>query len=324
MKYIITGGLGFIGSNIIKKIDNNYLIIDYVDDNKIHDNFVNMDIRDRNIEKYFNEEDIVIHLAGISSLPLCQSEPSRAFDINVSGTLNILEICRKKNIKKIIFASSSTVYENSKDFPLKEDEKELKPNLIYSISKLTCEKLCESFNYNYGMGINIVRFFNIYGGNQNTLRKNPPLTAYIMKCIHQNTQPDLQYDGTQKRDYLYIDDLVDLILKLSNSDVYGEIFNACSGESYSVNKILDIIKDEMKSDIQPSYSINLWDKHKDITTGSNKIKEEIVLKEIKKFTIGDNTKAKKIFDWEPKISLKEGLKILVEDFKENMKKNETN
>tara|TARA_R110002110_G_scaffold274710_1_gene489943 strand:- start:222 stop:746 length:525 start_codon:yes stop_codon:yes gene_type:complete len=172
------------------------------------------------------------------------------------------------------------------------------------------------------MGINIIRFFNIYGGNQNTIRKNPPLTAYIMKCIHQNTQPNLQYDGTQERDYLYIYDLVDLILKLSYSDIYGEIFNACSGESYSVNEILDIIKYEMNSDTQPEYSLNLWDKHKDITSGFNKIKEEVVLKEIKKFTLGDNTKAKKILDWKPKVSLKEGLKLLVEDFKENMKKNE--
>ena len=321
MKYIITGGLGFIGSNIIKKIKKikkNYLIIDYIEDNKHHDNFININIRDKNIEKYFDEGDIVIHLAGISSLPLCQSDPSTAFDINVSGTLNILEICRRKKIKKIIFASSSTVYENTKNFPSKEEDEELNPNLIYSISKLTCENLCKSFNHNYGMGINIIRFFNIYGGNQNIIRKNPPLTAYIMKCMHQGISPILQYDGSQRRDYLYIDDLVELILKLSDSEVYGEIFNACSGKSYSVNEILKIIKKEMETNINPEYSLNLWDKHETIISGNNPIKKEIILKEIKKFTLGDNKKAKEILGWEPKITLEKGLKILVENFKKKI------
>lgn len=323
MKYIITGGLGFIGSNIIKKLKDDYLIIDYVENCNDQRNFINMDIRNKNIEKYFDKDDIIIHLAGISSLPLCQSEPSMAFDINVSGTLNVLEICRRKDIKKIIFASSSTVYENSKNFPSKEDDSDLEPNLIYSISKLTCENLCRSFNYNYNMGINIIRFFNIYGGNQNLIRKNPPLTAYIMKCIQKNESPCLQYDGTQMRDYLYIDDLVDLILKLSTSEVYGEIFNACSGKSYSVNEILNIIKQEMKSNIEPNYSLNLWNKHKNIVSGSKRIREDVILKEIKKFTLGNNTKAKEILNWEPKISLEDGLKLLVRDFKENIKKNES-
>ena len=146
MKYIITGGLGFIGSHLSELLINNYCnnyynnygnnynnlliidnyysgIIDNISEsirNKI--TIIKDDIRNLEISKYFDEGDIVIHLAAISSLPECQSNPVMAYDINVNGTLNILEICRKKNVKKIIFASTSAVYENNINFPCKESD----------------------------------------------------------------------------------------------------------------------------------------------------------------------------------------------------------
>ena len=325
MKYIITGGLGFIGSNLYERLikeGEEVLIIDYMvsglkenikDLDETH--LVNMDIRDESLEKYFDEGDVVIHLAGISSLPRCQANPAKTFDINVSGTLNILEICRKKNVEKLIFASSSTLYENNTSFPLKEDDP-VNPTLLYSLSKYTCERLCHSYIHNYNMNINMIRFFNVYGGNQDDRRANPPLTAYIIKCLHENRVPGLQSDGEQKRDYIYIDDLIELIYLLLKSNLSGETFNGCSGTSVSVNEIFNYIQKEMGSNITPTYSLNLWDSHTAITSGKNSIKNEIIVKEVNKYTLGDYSKAKKLLNWEPKITVEMGLKKLVQKFYE--------
>ena len=213
MKYIITGGLGFIGSHLYPKLKKNnkkVLLIDNlysgITDNikdLDNDDFINMDIRNIEIEKYFNENDIVIHLAAISSLPECQSEPVLAFNINVLGTLNILEICRKKNIKKIIFASTSAIYENNEIFPVKEHHT-TNPSLIYSLSKHSCEQLCLSYIKNYNLDISIIRFFNVYGGNQDFRRDSPPLTSYILKCLLSNKSPLLHSNSDQGvYNYLY-------------------------------------------------------------------------------------------------------------------------
>lgn len=316
MKYIITGGLGFIGSHLIERLKEKKIInIDncYSSINNLE--YIKDDIRNKNIEKYFDEDDIVIHLAAISSLPECQNDPELAYDINVKGTVNILEIARKKKIKKIIFASTSAVYENTKNFPCKEEDN-INPLLIYSLTKKHCEDICLSYVKNYDMDINIIRFFNTYGGNQNYLRKSPPLTIYIVDKLLKNQIPILHSDGEQKRDYLYIEDLLDLIIKIIEKDnIKGEIFNACSGILVSVNQIYKIIKEILKSDIKPKYNEpeNFWIKYPDIKLKKEKIKEEVL-----KYTEGCNNKAKEILDWRPKITIEEGLDKMIKIFIQKM------
>lgn len=326
MKYIITGGLGFIGSHLYEKLihENKYNIL--LIDNQLSgttDNiknlkktdFVNMDIRDKNIEKYFEENDIVIHLAAISSLPTCQSNPVMAYDVNVSGTINVLEICRKKNIKKVLFASTSAIYENNENFPAKETDN-VDPTLIYSLSKYTCEKICNSYIFNYNMDISIIRFFNVYGGNQDFRRTSPPLTVYIMLNLLKNQSPILHSNGEQKRDYIYIDDLLDLIINVINLNTKGQIFNACSNNLISVNEIFELIQKEMKVDIKPTYTsaFNYWNKYTDIVKGNNPIKKEIIHREVNKFTLGDNSNAKRILNWSPKYNMKTGISKMVKVF----------
>ena len=356
MKYIITGGLGFIGSHL-----SDFLIKNYCSDNNTNTNtnnnnntntkdlliidncysgvldnitetvrnkitIIKDDIRNIEISKYFDEGDIVIHLAAISSLPECQSNPVMAYDVNVNGTLNILEICRKKNVKKIIFASTSAVYENNINFPCKENDI-VKPSLIYSMSKYNCEQLCLSYVKNYNMNISIIRFFNVYGGNQDYRRFSPPLTIYIFNELINNRQPILHSNGKQKRDYVYIDDLINLIMKIINyniqnnildnitgniSNISGEIFNACSGELVSVNEIYDIFKKELKSDIIPIYrdAMCFWNKYENIIYGNNPINNYIIEDEVNKFTLGDNTFTKSELNWTPKYSFIEGIKYI--------------
>jgi UDP-glucose 4-epimerase len=327
MKYIITGGLGFIGShlcefllktekrpeiliidNLYSGITNNISIFNF---DKIK--FINEDIRNKNIDTYFDEGDIVIHLAAISSLPECQSNPTFAYDVNVNGTLNILEICRKKNISKIIFASTSAVYENNIHFPVKENDI-VSPSLIYSLSKYTCEQLCLSYVKNYNMNICIIRFFNVFGGNQDYRRVSPPLTIYIINELYNNRIPLLHSVGEQQRDYVYIDDLIDLIIKtIESPSTKGDIFNACTGILVSVNEIYRLIKNEMNSNIIPHYTNaeNYWNKYDNIISGNNPINKKIIEEEVNKFTLGDNTYSKNKLEWNPKITMYMGIKKMI-------------
>jgi nucleoside-diphosphate-sugar epimerase len=335
MKYIITGGLGFIGSHLTELlINNNCNIVQNYNNVLIIDNYysgiidninesirnniiiVKDDIRNLEISKYFDEGDIVIHLAAISSLPECQSNPVIAYDINVNGTLNILEICRKKNVKKIIFASTSAVYENNINFPCKENDI-VNPSLIYSMSKYTCENLCLSYVKNFNMNISIIRFFNVYGGNQDYRRLSPPLTIYILNELTNNRQPILHSNGEQKRDYVYIDDLMDLILKViyNNNNLSGKIFNACTCELVSVNEIYNIFKKELNSDIIPIYrdATCFWNKYDNIISGNNPINNYIIEDEVNKFTLGDNTFTKNELNWIPKYKFIEGIQSIIKN-----------
>lgn len=335
MKYIITGGLGFIGSHLSELLINKYcnnnslnniLIIDnyysgIIDNIKesIRNNItiIKDDICNLEISNYFDEGDIVIHLAAISSLPECQSNPVMAYDVNVNGTLNILEISRKKNVKKIIFASTSAVYENNINFPCKENDI-VNPSLIYSMSKYTCENLCLSYVKNYNMNISIIRFFNVYGGNQDYRRISPPLTIYILNELSNNRQPILHSNGEQKRDYVYIDDLMDLILKVicnDDNNLSGKIFNACTCELVSVNDIYNIFKKELNSNIIPIYrdATCFWNKYDNIISGNNPINNYIIEDEVNKFTLGDNTFTKNELNWIPKYKFIEGIQSIIKN-----------
>jgi nucleoside-diphosphate-sugar epimerase len=327
-KYIITGGLGFIGSTLseflVEKekevliIDNEYsgVITNISEEFVSKITIVKDDIRNPEIEKYFNKNDIVIHLAAISSLPECQNNPDLAYDINVRGTINILEICRIKGINKCIFASTSAVYENNTEDAFCETLA-VNPTLIYSMTKKNCEDLCLSYVKNYNMDIRIIRFFNVYGGNQDYRRKSPPLTIYIINQLIHNLQPILHSTGKQKRDYIYIDDLLHLIYKIIETDnLKGCIMNACSNTLISVEEIFNTIAQELKSDIKPVYveSKKLWNGYNNLFNGHYKINENVIENEVNKITLGDNTFAKNKLNWDLKHTFKMGIKQLLHSF----------
>jgi len=336
MRYIITGGLGFIGSHfteyILDKYADSYVVI--IDNlySGIIDNLskhiqndtrlqiIKMDIRDSKLEEYILEDDIIIHLAAISSLPECQSNPLLAFDINVSGTINIMEIARVKNAKKVIFASTSAVYENNTSFPCKETDP-INPNLIYSLTKSTAESICLSYFKNYNIDVRIIRFFNIFGGNQDFRRQSPPLTIYIINELLNNRIPILHSDGTQKRDYLYIDDLLTLLDKIIHKEIiYYRVYNACAGTVYSVSEIYNMILSELKSYAIPQLNTEnpiyqdptlFWQKYSNLAVGKHCLNKNIIKDEVIKYTLGSNALATQEFNWYPNISMRDGLHKII-------------
>lgn len=325
-RILITGGAGFIGSelaNALEKLGHEVLLIDNLSggylDNLIQDNrtigkLYQTDIRSPESEALYKGIDYVFHFAAISSLPQCQESPAEALSVNVAATAQVLENCRRNNVQKVVFASTSAIYENNKITPFKETD-EVNPNLIYSLSKLNAEAICKSYIVNYGLPITTLRFFNVYGPNQNFRRKSPPLIGYIIRELINSRAPTLHSSGEQKRDYVYIDDVIDLALKcMTNNASDGKTFNLCSEETASVKDIFEIIAKKLDiTNINPIYkeSKNFWKSYSNLYTENYPLRSEIVEKEVNKYSLGTSALAKELLSWSPKTNLETGLGRIV-------------
>ena len=326
MKIVITGGAGFVGSQVgyyFHKLGHDVHLLDnmsygkednlYVDGSTFG-HFTKFDVRDPTLLSFFQNTDVVFHFAGIAPLPDCQINPTTAYDNNVVGTLNVLEACRKVGVPKVIFSSTSAVYENCTKFPLTEDRIDKEPNLVYSMSKRSCEWICHSYVENYEMDITTLRFFNVYGPHQDFKRKHPPLMGYITKTLLNNTLPVFYSTGNQQRDYVYIDDISSLITKvIEHPDSRGEVFNICSNKAYSVREIYELYRAEFPKSLEPTFmpSDKFWNKYPELFEGANALSKERVIKEVNKFSLGSFDKAKKLLGWEPKVQMEDGIRECV-------------
>lgn len=321
MNILITGGAGFIGSNLGSKLLTKGHAVRFLDNlshgykknltlSHTRSSFTKMDIRSRNITKVFADIDILFHFAAISSLPQCQNNPKEAYEVNVTGTANILEAARQNNIKRVIFSSTAGVYENERTFPTPELAT-VNPTLIYSLSKKHAEDLCRSYQQLYGMDIVILRFFNIYGPHMDTKRPNPPVVSYIIQCLLHKKQPILHSDGNQKRDMIYVDDVVKLCqLVLASSKVKNQTLNVGSGHAYTIQHIYDEIASQMdREPISPLYesSETLWNKYPALFVGKLPFQRKFVEKETNKATLASIRLAKKLLHWTPMINLHDGI-----------------
>lgn len=320
-KIVITGGAGFIGSQLGYKLhEEGYEVIlvddmsfgyedNLVIDGKRFGTFVKSDIRKKDIFDIFKGADTVFHFAGISALPVCQENPYYAIDVNVAGTANVLEASRLNNVRRVVFASTSAIYENNTQYPTREKDA-VEPHLIYSLSKFQSELLCKSYYKTYGLEVVVIRFFNVYGPHQDFQRLSPPLTSYIIKCFLKGEQPVLHSTGTQKRDYVYVDDLNRLnILCMTHPAAPGHIFNAASGKSYSVLEIYDALAGAFKTDIKPVFrpASKFWDKYPALFEGKKPFPVSLIEKEVNKFSLGDVANTKETIGWQAEIDLNEGM-----------------
>jgi nucleoside-diphosphate-sugar epimerase len=324
-KILITGGAGFIGSQLGYQLDqegHEVLLLDNMSygnldnlsiDGKFFGKFIGMDIRSEKIFGVMKNVDYVFHFAGIAPLPDCQSNPKEAIDVNVAGTVNVLDAARYNGVKRVIFSTTSAIYENNTSFPCKEDD-EVSPYLIYSNSKLQSEMLCRSYVKTYGLDVVMLRFFNVYGPHQDLQRKHPPLIGYIIRELYNNKQPILHSDGHQERDYVYAQDVIDLCkIVMTKKNISSEIFNVASSKTYSVRDIYKIISNYMKKDIEPIFNNAdvFWKKYPELYEGQLILKSEILTKEVNKYALGSNEKAKKL-GWLPQVDMIQGLQYSVD------------
>lgn len=326
MKALITGAAGFIGSQLAYKLWKEGYEVVLIDnfsygkednlifpDKDFRDEILRMDIRD-DLNELFktNNFDYVYNIAGIAPLPDCQSDPCEAVSVNVNGFVNILEMSRQYGVKTVVQASTNAMYENELAFPTSEKHF-TPPTLIYPNTKYCAERFAQSYADTYGMNVCCVRFANVYGPHIDCLRKQPPFVAYMIRELYYDRTPEFFSNGTQSRDYIYVDDLTDLLIKVQACEGFDAV-NCSSGRAYSVQQLYKIASDVMGKDIKAHYndSSKYWEKYPALYEGAYRIKDEILEHEVNKYSLCSNKHAYDVYDWQPKVSIENGLRKVIE------------
>ena len=307
MKVLVTGGAGFIGSNVADGLlEKNYEVV-IVDDlsNGRKENipeeakFYKCDIRDKKLYSMFKEEkpDIVIHNAAQLSVRISVENPLMDADINIMGGLNVIGACHRYNVDKIIFASSGgTVYGEQKYFPA-DEEHPTGPISPYGVAKLATEKYLYYFYKTYGLKYISLRYANIYGPRQDPYGEAGVVAIFSSKIL-EGKNPTINGDGLQTRDYVYVGDVVDINLKAIESDFTGPL-NVGTGREITVVELFNILKEVSgKDDIEEIH-------------GPPKEGEQRRSRLSYKL-------AKKALGWQPKVSIEEGLKLTYDWFRESL------
>lgn len=320
-KIVVTGAAGFIGSHLSRRLVAQGHDVHLIDDlshghlgNITHEGrvlgtFHQLDVRDVRVAEVFSDADAVFHLAAVSSLPMNQSNPRQAIDVNVSGTAHVLEMSRRRGVRRVIFASTSAIYENNTTFPCREDDP-VSPTLIYSLSKQQAELLCRAMCRTYGMDVVVTRYFNVYGPQQDLRRKSPAFVGYVIRELLNGRSPVLHSNGTQRRDYVHVDDVIAMNLMLMDSPcAAGQTYNIASGHAWSVLEMYAMIAKAVGTNISPQFrpATRFWDAYPELFEPPYPIADSQLIEEVDKFTLGSNTKAQTDLGWIPRISIEEGL-----------------
>lgn len=300
---LVTGGAGFIGSNIVEKLysmpvkkiivlDNLFAgkfsnISNFVGEKVI---FINGDIRDFDlVNKICSEVDIICHQAAWGSVPRSIIDPKSYHENNVTGFFNIIEAARLNGIKRIVYASSSSVYGDEPNLPKKEERigKQLAP---YGISKYIDEVYADIYHRCYGLEIMGLRYFNVFGPRQNPQGDYAAVIPKFINLMLNGKEIVINGDGSYSRDFTYIENVVDFNIKCmttKNTEAFGKAFNVACGFNYSLNDLVSILKKKINENAVIIYG----DKRKGDVPHS----------------LADISLGKRLLDYEPLILFEEGL-----------------
>ena len=294
MKILVTGGAGFIGSHIAEYLvqsGDDVTILDNLNTGKIENlskvnndiNFVNGDIREyKLLERLVSDSDGVFHEAALASVQQSLKMQDEYFDVNVSGTENILKLAKEYGFK-VVYASSSSVYGNPKQIPIKESDDRSTVN-PYAQTKLEAELLAEKYSE---MGVKVIglRYFNVFGKRQS--KEYAGVIKLFLDRIQQRKPPKINGDGLQTRDFVYIDDVVKANILAMDSDINYKFLNVGSGLPISILDLANLVIDASGLSLKPIYCPAL----------SGDIKT----------TQADLASIKKLLGWQPKTKLRDWL-----------------
>lgn len=302
MNILVTGGAGFIGSNIVDLlIDNGYdvIVVDNMSTGKKENinkkaRFYNIDITDDDLYKVFEDEkiDIVIHHAAQIDIQRSINDPVFDAKVNIVGTINLLECCIRYGIKKIVYASSAAVYGDPEYLGVDEEHK-VNPISYYGISKHTPEHYIKVYNELYGLKYTILRYANVYGIRQDPKGEGGVISIFIDKMLN-GERPVIFGDGNQTRDFIYVKDVAKAnLLALEKGD--NEIINISTNKATTINELVEIMNKFMEEPLKPIYK--------------EPRKGDILHSYL------DNKKAKDVLGWKPDYELEDGLKETIEYYK---------
>ncbi|MBP9742721.1 MAG: NAD-dependent epimerase/dehydratase family protein [Burkholderiales bacterium] len=331
MRILVTGVAGFVGSSISRSllacdasiqivgIDNlSYGYMERISDIKDNFQFIKLEVKDLPLRADLGRFDLIIHCAAIAPLPDNQANLYRSLEQNVALCGAVGDFCLKTGSENIIFFSSGAVYEMQKS-GFSSEQSEVCPKLMYPMSKFLAENFFASFSEVYGIKTVALRLFNLYGPQQDYFRKHPPLIGYLIKSALTNAPITIYASEKARRDYIYIDDLVNMIqLIYSKLPVIEKgkfiLVNVGSGVTYSVTNIISILEDVMGTKINYHRGIaaTFWDKYPELFNSVIPLPLNYVANEVEKNTAADITMAAEKFLWQPQVNLQDGLFNCVE------------
>lgn len=301
MKFVVTGGAGFIGSHITEELlKYNYHVT--VVDNLIEGSesniahirdkieFIKGDIRDKAVLKTaFNKADYVLHQGALRSVPKSFLAIQDYVDVNTVGTLNVLEIAKEMGVKRVVYASSSSVYGNSNRFPQKETDPP-EPISPYAITKLNNEHFGAIFSKNFGLFTVGLRYFNVFGPRQDPNSEYAAVIAIFCKRMKNGQSPIVHGSGDQSRDFTFVKDVVEANLAacFAPPEANGRLFNVSAGISISLLNVVQAINRIQGTKISPTFASR---RNGDVDK-----------------TCGSNASIHTICKWKPRWSFEDGLK----------------
>lgn len=298
--YLVTGGAGFIGSNIVEELlerGQKVRVLDNFSTGKRENilpfldkiELIEGDIRDyRVVREAVEGVDFILHQAALPSVPRSIKDPITTNEVNVSGTLNILDAALDAKLKRVVYASSSSIYGNSEVLPKRED---MPPNPLspYAVSKLAGEKYCQVFSQIYGLETVCFRYFNVFGPRQEPNSQYSAVIPKFIATMKKGERPVIYGDGKQSRDFTYVTNVVKAnILACKLDDVVGEVFNIACGERYSLIDLVNKLNEIFGSNIEPVFT--------------EPRKGEV------RHSMANIEKAEKLLGYDPSVDFDEGLR----------------
>jgi UDP-glucose 4-epimerase len=306
VKVLVTGGGGFIGSNLVRAL------AERGDDVRVLDNFStgnranladladDVEVVEGELRSYERVHaatrgvEVVFHQGALPSVPRSVQDPLTTGAVNVEGTLNVLLAARDEGIRRVVFASSSSVYGNSDELPRVETQNP-DPISPYGVSKLAAERYCVSFARVYPIETVALRYFNVFGPNQDPTSQYAAVVPRFVTAIAEERTVTVYGDGEQKRDFTFVSNIVEANLLAADADgVSGRVLNVATGRGTSVNELADTVGAVLGKGVEREYD----------EERSGDVRD----------SWADVARAEELLGWQPRVELEAGLRIVADSF----------
>jgi UDP-glucose 4-epimerase len=308
MRALVTGGAGFVGSHLVSRLLRDGHEVRVLDNfstgarSNLSEMADHVDLVEGDIQSYerahtaVQECEVVFHQAALPSVPRSIQDPLTSNSVNVIGTLNMLLASRDSGVRRVVYASSSSIYGADATLPKREDRAPL-PIAPYAVAKLAAEGYCRSFSEVYGLETVALRYFNVFGPRQDPLSQYAAVIPKFVTALLGGARPVVFGDGEQSRDFTYIDNVVDANLLAADANgVSGQTFNIACGERVSLNRLLEELREILGTDLSADY---LEPRPGDVP-----------------HSLADISKAREMLGYEPAVGFGEGLRRTVDSLRD--------